>query len=83
VPPDDREPFILLDHKPDRLELTIRVVSGALAGALIATYVCIRLRSLPLIGVVGVYVAAAAASAVLAARYGDAYWERLLRLWRR
>ena len=79
----NEESSIIFDRKPDRLELSIRAVCGALLGMVFGVYFWLRwfLDLEPWAAAV-LIVTLSACSAFAAARYGDPYWERFLgRIW--
>jgi len=75
----DDEPLFLIDSKPDRPEIIIRAICGGLLGVLLAAYAWIRIGGLSLVPTLLLFLGFIAVSALLAARFGDRYWEGFAR----
>lgn len=65
------------DHRPDRVELTIRFVCGLVAGLLVAWYLSARLRIHETSYVVVLFCVVVAGFVWGAVRHGDAFWWRV------
>ena len=76
--PDDD--FLLLDRKPDTSEKVIRAVCGFIAGLLLAANIGLRCGDLSLKELELLFAVTSVVCSYLAARFGDPFWERLLRL---
>ena len=75
----DEEPLFLIDRKPDRQEIVIRAICGGLLGVLLAAYAWVRIGGLSPIATLFLFLGFIVISALLAARFGDRYWEGLAR----
>ena len=73
----DTEPIILIDSKPDGLEIALRLICGALLGMLLAFSVWIRVAPIGTAWTVGLFAVFVTACAWAAAHYGDHFWHRL------
>jgi hypothetical protein len=73
----DTEPVILIDSKPDGLEIALRLVCGAVLGVFLAFSAWLRLAPIETACAVGLFTGFVATCAWAAVRYGDHFWHRL------
>jgi hypothetical protein len=73
----DTEPTIFIDPKPDRLEVVLRLVCGAVIGAFLAFNTWLRLAPIGSAWTATLFVAFVLACIWGAVKYGDHFWHGL------